>query len=67
MVNQKWYLLLSVVQTAIGFLIALSFVMLAIYGYEDLMVSKNITTLVIGLFFLVMGVVGIVKWIKKNK
>ncbi|MBR5773349.1 MAG: hypothetical protein IKY44_00725 [Clostridia bacterium] len=63
--NKRWFLALSVVQSAIGFLITLSFVVLAIYGYEGL--TKNITTLVIGLFFLVMGVFGIARWLKDNK
>ena len=62
--NKKWYLVLSIFQLAIGFLISLSFVVLAIAGYE---VRQYISTFVISLFFLVMGVIGTVKWLKSNK
>ena len=63
--NKRWYLALSVIQTVLGFLITLSFVVLAIAGYEE--IKSYISTLVIGVFFLGMGIYGIVKWIKGNK
>lgn len=61
--NKNIYLILWLVQCLLGFLITLSFVVLAIGGYD---VKQYISTFVIGVIFLVMGIVGIVKW-KKNK
>lgn len=61
--NKNIYLILWLIQCLLGFLIALSFVALAIGGYD---VKQYISTFVIGIIFLVMGIVGIVKW-KKNK
>lgn len=62
--NNKGYLILAIIQFAIGFLISLSFVVLAIGGYE---VRQYITRFVIGLIFAVLGIYGIVKWLKLNK
>lgn len=59
--NRKVYLLLWVIQCALGFLISLSFVVLTVSGYD---VKPYITTFVIAIIFLVMGIVGIVKWLK---
>ena len=63
--NKKWYLVLSVVQLALGFLITLSFVVLAIWGYEE--IKSYISTFIIGLFFFGMGIYSSVKWVKGNK
>lgn len=61
--NKNIYLILWLVQCLLGFLITLSFVVLAIGGYD---VREYISTFVIGIIFLVMGVVGIIKW-RRNK
>lgn len=62
--NKRLYLILSIVQFAIGFLISLSFVVLAIGGYE---VKQYISRFVIGLIFAVWGLISIIKWLKANK
>lgn len=62
--KKRLYLILAIFQFAIGFLISLSFIVLAIGGYE---VRQYITTFVIGLIFIVLGVYSIVKWVKGNK
>ena len=62
--NKRLYLILSIVQFAIGFLISLSFVVLAVNGYD---VKQYISRFVVGLLFVVLGIFGIVKWFKSNK
>lgn len=61
--NKKLHLALSVLQTAIGFLLVLSFVVLAIAGYE---VKQYIAPFVVGLVFLVIGTANIVKLMRKK-
>lgn len=63
MKNQRIFLLLSIIQLALGFLWCLSFIVLAVNDYE---VSQYISTFILGLIFVAMGIVGVVKWIKKN-
>jgi len=62
--NKRLYLILAIVQFAIGFLISLSFVVLAVNGYD---VKQYISRFVVGLLFVVLGIFGIVKWFKSNK
>ena len=62
--NNKIYLLLSILQLIIGAILIVSFVVLAIGGYE---VKSYITTLAIAIFFVVMGTVSTVNWKRKNK
>ena len=61
--NKKLYLALSILQTAIGFLLVLSFVVLAIAGYD---VKQYITPFVVGLLFLIIGIFEIVKLLRNK-
>ena len=62
--NNKIYLLLSILQLIIGTILVVSFVVVAIGGYD---VKPYITTLAIAIFFVVMGTVSTVNWKRKNK
>lgn len=62
--DKKIYLILWLVQCLLGTLITVSFIVLAIDGRYD--VKQYLSTFVIGIIFLVMGIVGIVKWLKNK-
>lgn len=61
--NNKVFLALSILQTVIGFLVVLSFVVLAVGGEE---VRQYIATFVVGIVFLIMGIIGIVNFFRKK-
>ncbi len=61
--NKKIFLVLSIIQFAIGFLTTLSFVVLAIGGEK---VSQYIPTLVLAVIFVIMGIVGMIRY-KRDK
>lgn len=61
--DKKIYLLLWLVQCLLGALISVSFIVLAFSGYD---VKQYISTFVIGIIFLIMGIVGIIRWAKKK-
>ena len=61
--KNRVFLILSILQLLIGLVLVVSFVVVAIGGID---VTPYISTLVIVVFFVVMGIVSLVKWKKKN-
>ncbi|MBR5272024.1 MAG: hypothetical protein IKU25_01330 [Clostridia bacterium] len=61
--KNRVFLILSILQLLIGLVLVVSFVVVAIGGID---VTPYISTLVIAVFFVVMGIVSLVKWKKKN-
>jgi hypothetical protein len=61
-VKKKWELFASIFQLLVGVAAIASFVVLATGG-EDM--TRWIITVVLAVGYLVMGIMGIVEWIKK--
>ena len=64
MKNKNIFLMLSILQILLGLVLIVSFVVVAVGGID---VRPYVTTAVIAAFFVVMGIITLVKWIKQNK
>lgn len=64
MKNKNIFLMLSILQILLGLVLIVSFAVVAIGGVD---VRPYVTTLVVAVFFFVMGIVTLVKWLKQNK
>ena len=60
--KSKWYLFSSIFQLIVGLLAVLAFIILVIGGE---MVTKWIITLLLAIVFVVIGIIGILDYIRK--
>ncbi len=64
MKNKNIFLMLSIVQILLGAVLIVSFAVVAIGGID---VRPYVTTAVVAVFFVVMGIVTLVRWVRQNK
>lgn len=62
--KNKWYLISSIFQVLIGLIAIVFFIILVINGEE---MTKWIITLLLAIFYVVIGVIGIIDNIKNRK